>query len=419
MRKAAAIFLAISSSALLFFSSPTHAQNEQRLPADLLYVSGSTPQDRILIPQLIRLDAETLQPSDFYQDDLALSLYPLSWSPTGERLAVLRIPLRGNADRIDICMLRRDGTLETCFEDAFSRRLIDFLVIGTDFYDFAWSDDGQLIYFARDQACALELVEAEAATGRIQSILYRQEGIACDNNTGSFFITPSRQYLAVYTGEDRLTYDYIFTVFARSVTVVDLATSDTRDMMAMMPGDTGQFSFCPGISPGGHFLAARFYTGPERPADIPLPYRPGLALVDMEGHIVQTLDAGRVQDAGLDFMGCPSWEQAETGVYFIGGTYNEDWSDAASVSLYHYRLADGELAEVKLLERYSRGDSGRRYPMEIWVPSPGGTHLAFNYDAGHGNSSEVGVFFPDGTIMRFPRSAPASTLPVWFPPKSE
>jgi hypothetical protein len=118
MRAIVIVFLVFVLSVLLVPVQPlARAQDADELPADIVFTSMDESQ--VSASRLMRIDAATLEPSTFYQDDTAAYLQPVGWSPSGQYLAVVRRPKR-DYDVMDICFLRQDGTLETCFDSVFS-----------------------------------------------------------------------------------------------------------------------------------------------------------------------------------------------------------------------------------------------------------------------------------------------------------
>ena len=416
MRVVVIVFL-IFSVALVPCQPPTRAQDARELPADIVFTS--VDESQATFSRLIRIDATTLEPSIFYQDDTAAYLQLAGWSPSGQYLAVLRRPKR-DYDVMDICFLRQDGTLETCFNSVFSYLLLGHYRIFADFYSITWSDDEQWAYFIQNQNpdCRLEVVEADMETGSTHRTLY-ELAVGCTHTAPTLYLSPSQGYLALYSGQDLITTEYVFTVYAREVMTVDLSTGNHYNLSAQMPSERGPMVFCPGWSPQGRFLSARFYTEPERPGLYEtFPYRPEMVLVNPTGQIVHTLAADRLAEQGIDFVHCPAWDAPETGFYFLAGVYDEEWTWVQSVSIYHYALATDELVEVKRLQTFRQLGEDYRFRTEDFPigplrVSPGGTHIAFSYRSRMGIIG-VGILYPDGEVVQYEYPHPVGS-PFWFP----
>ena len=397
--------------------SPLRATTQEKLelPADIVFTSAGGSQVRST--RLIRIDATTLGPSVFYQDETANYLQLAGWSPSGRYLAVLRRPKR-DYDVVDICFLRRDGTLETCFDNIASYRLLGGYRLFDDFYSITWSDDEQKVYFIQNQNpdCRLEVVEADITTGSIHRTLYEQE-VGCTQAAPTLYLSPSQRYLARYSGENLqnlITSEHTVAAYAREVLTIDLLTGDQHNLTVKIPPERGPVAFCPGWSPRGRFLSARIYTEPERPGLYAFPYRPEVVLVNPNGQIVHTLAADQLAAQGIDFVHCPAWDADETGFYFLAGAYDEEWAWRQSVSIYHYALASDELVEVNLLQTFPPpskfgADKLAIGPLRV---SPGATHIAFSYLSRMGIIG-VGILFPDGEVLQYEYPHPVGS-PLWF-----
>ncbi len=403
--------------------SPLRATTQEKLelPADIVFASAS--ESEAISSRLMRIDATTLGPSVFYQDETANYLQLAGWSPSGRYLAVLRRPKR-DYDVVDICFLRRDGTLETCFDNIASYRLLGGYRLFDDFYSITWSDDEQKVYFIQNQNpdCRLEVVEADIETGSVYRTLYEQE-VGCTHAAPTLYLSPSQRYLARYSGADLqnlITSEYLSTPYAREVLTIDLLTGDQHNLTAQIPPERGPVAFCPGWSPQGRFLSARIYTEPERPGLEAFPYRPEVVLVNPTGQIVYTLAADRLAEQGIDFVHCPAWDADETGFYFLAGAYYADWSWMRSVSIYHYALASDELVEVKQLQTFRQLGEDYRWatedlPIGPLRVSPGATHIAFSYRSRTGlGIIGVGILFPGGYVLQYEYPHPVGS-PLWFP----
>lgn len=410
-----AMFLALACLVVSVISPLRATTQEQlELPADIVFASAS--ESEAISSRLMRIDATTLEPSVFYQDETAAYLQLAGWSPSGRYLAVLRRPKR-DYDVVDICFLRRDGTLETCFDNVFSYLLFGYYRLSEDFYPITWSDDEQRVYFIQNQNpdCRLEVVEADIETGSIHRTLYEQEVGCTYAAPPTLHLSPSQRYLARYAGRDLITSEHTVAAYAREVLTIDLLTGDQHNLTAQIPPERGPVAFCPGWSPQGRFLSARIYTESERPGLQAFPYRPEVVLVNPTGQIVHTLAADRLAEQGIDFVHCPTWDTDETGFYFLAGAYDEEWSWVQSVSIYHYALASDELVEVKQLQTFPPPskfgvDKLAIGPLRV---SPGATHIAFSYLSRMGIIG-VGILFPEGYVLQYEYPYSIGS-PLWFP----
>ena len=388
----------------------TRAQDARELPADIVFTS----RDDDLRSRLMRINAATLELSIFYQDDTADYLQPVGWSPSGQYLVVVRYPKR-DYEVIDLCFVQTNGILKACFDHVSSDYLLGSYRVAMDFYSVLWSEDEVRVYFVKDLDCQLQLVEADLETGTIHQVLHKQNG-GCDNAVPALYLSPSHQYLAIYSGGDGnlVTSEYIFTVYAREVMTVNLLTGDRYNLTAQMPSERGPVVFCPGWSPQGQFLSARFYTESERPGLYgTFPYRPEIVLVDPTGQITHALAADRLAEQDIDFVDCPAWDATETSFYFLAGGYDAEWTRTEWVSIFRYTLSNGELTEVGRLETFHQDEETYKFSVGPLVVSPDTTHVAFNYRSRQGTIG-IGIFFPDGYVMQYEYSYPVGS-PLWFP----
>src|SRR5690606_29254753 len=95
---------------------------------ELVFTVGAFPENDGDLPQeyIGIVDTATLEVRTFYQDAQAISIRPLSWSPDGKLLAILRIhdelavdnagDAMLNSARTSICILDETGVLQTCLE---------------------------------------------------------------------------------------------------------------------------------------------------------------------------------------------------------------------------------------------------------------------------------------------------------------
>lgn len=137
------------------------------------------------------VDTDTRDVSVFYEDSSTIYLRPLSWSPDGRLLAILRIhdelalddegePMMNSA-RTSICIVNESGVLQTCLESPTTPYwYIAPAYIDHDIYT-TWSEDSRYIYFVSDGYDTISLVEADVTTGETVRTLF-ETGRATEND---------------------------------------------------------------------------------------------------------------------------------------------------------------------------------------------------------------------------------------------
>ncbi len=387
----------------LFLPATSAAQSEQRLPTDLLFLVDVGDKTYAFFHTLVRVDHSTLQVSPFYID-VSFSIRPLSWSPQGRFLAILR---RRNAEQLEICILDRDGHLQSCFEDTISMYAFQDV---REHYTVTWSTDEQRAYFIVEHDRILSLIEGDVSTGRTPRTIY-QTAQPYHEVPPHIQWTPTLDRVAINQGRQPYDSDYSELIRIRRVTLIDLQTGEEIDLNTHIP-ELGYLSFCEGFSPSGNYLVARVYIDeylPDFAAANPL--LSALVVVDKRGQVVYTIDHGQLSQYGLDWAHCPAWQAQEEALYFLAGPIDkDDPTFAGKTSIFKYTLSTGGLTEYK----HIGPEAGRGSPEGPLVPSPDGTAIAFVFgDAGV--MSEVAALLPTGEIIRFNEPYSRGMYPLWIP----
>lgn len=369
------------------------------LPSDLLFTTTIAGTPRLTV--LMRVDARTLQMSPFYKDNSAF-MRALSWSPSGDLLAILR--RSPSSDYLEICLLTREGVLQSCFEDKIVG--FEFRERGKD-YMVTWSEDGHYIYFVTDydqyhraydeiQSWGVSLVETEVATGQTQQVFYQTQA-AAHYPPPELYWTEALHYLQLYNlGQDTPTGPEWLSK------IIDLSTNTEIALPQDLP-DPGRLEYCSQFSPQGQYLTARVSLNDMLS---------GWALVTPEGEIVQTLGSDKLQAAGIDWMECPVWLSDETAFYFLGGPQDN------RASLFKYVLADNSIVKVKPLYPPDPQDSAfvNLYPQMPMRLAPDDATLAITFRIP--GATEVHILTPTNEWVIYDKEetpVPVGSDPIWFP----
>ncbi len=383
------------------------AQSEQRLPTDLLFVVDVGDKSYSFFHTLVRIDHNTLQVSPFYIDD-TFSIRPLSWSPQGRFLAILR---RSQAEQLEVCILDRDGHLQTCFEDTIT--MYAFQAVGEN-YTVTWSTDEQRVYFITEHDRILSLIEGDVSTGQTLRAIY-QNPQAYGEVAPLIHWTPSLDFVAIYNINYLGVFDYANMIQVRKVTFIDLQTNKQLNLNTHAP-QLGYLLLCEGFSPLGNYLTARVYTDERvHGHKVGEPALFALSLVDKGRQVVRILDQNQLGQYGIDWAYCPTWQAQEEAFYFVGGPLDKDDPTlVGKTSIFKYALSTGELLEHK----HIGPEAGPGFPGGPLVLSPEGTAMAFIFrDASV--MSEVAVLLPTGEIIRFNEPYSRGAYPVWIPSLGE
>ncbi len=361
------------------------------LPTDLLFTADTRGMPYYSLNTLMRVDAQTLQTSSFYVADSDF-IRPLSWSPSGELLAFLRW---SSEDYLEICLLTREGVLQSCFKDSIVKYL--FLERGSH-YMVTWSEDERYVYFVTDygqyhrvydviESWGASLVEADVATGQTRRMLHQ---IEVANQL------PSR----IYWTED-LHYVESFPP-GEATKTIDL-WQNTEYLLPQEIPDMGHLTFCDQFSPQGQYLTA------QASLDNVLT---GWVLTTPEGQIVQTVSSDRLQQAEISWMECPIWQSDDMAFYFLGGTEEKNY-------LFKYVLADDKIIPIKQLSPSETQAPFfvRIYPeTRIWL-APDNMTLAISFKVAGSTGSKIHILTPthewltdnEGTLVSFGGDL------IWFP----
>lgn len=379
----------------ILFSACTTSDDTQvddnSLPADLLFktITGNMG----LYTTLMRVDAQTAQISTFYVDE-GVYIRPISWSPNGDLLAILRESSL-TSDYMELCLLTREGVLQSCFEDKIVS--YDFGDRGSN-YMTTWSEDGHYIYFVTDYAqffmtytnpdgtWAASLVKADVSTGQTQQVLYQTQTVA------------HRPPSEVYWTEDL----HYLLVREWNSTTIDL-WQNTEIALPQELSSQGHLLYCPKFSPQGQYLIAQASLNDALTE---------WAVVTPEGQIVQTMGSDRLQQAGIAEMECPVWQSDETSFYFIGHLQDD------SFSLFKYILANDTL--VNLRQLYPPNPQDPAFPsaiphMPMRLASDNAT-LAITFWAN--SQTHIGVLGPTNQWITYGEDADQILVganPIWFP----
>jgi hypothetical protein len=364
------------------------------LPTDLLFTTIS--RGTSLFTSLMHIDPKTLQIFPFYVDDGSL-VRPLSWSPTGDLLAILR-KSSIDSDYLELCLVTQAGVLQSCFEDRIASHM--FRDRGQD-YMVTWSEDGRYVYFVTDydhfhwneftsDDWGASLVKAKVATGQTQQVLYQTQ-VVVHRPPPPLFWTKNLHYLLLYQ-QGRF-----------SSTAFDLWQS-TEITLPQEIADMGRLEFCPQFSPQGQYLMAHASLNDALT---------GWVLVTPEGRAVQTVGSDKLQQAGIDWMDCPVWQSDEAAFYFLGGLQD-------GANLFKYVLVDDTIVKVKQLYPPDPPDPAFTglYPQMPMRLAPDDATLAISFRVAGAGSTEIRILGPTNEWLAYGGDevpVPVGADPLWFP----
>ena len=376
----------------LFLSIESAVAHFSTLPNDLIF--AGIPSDSIGAV-LLRVDANTLQITLFYEDNLSIigRINVLSWSPDRKRLAIYRslIPDRNNfQNRIpQICIIKRDGILLQCMDELphinpnkYGESQIQALT---------WSTDSSKIYFmASDrQISQLRLVEADAQTGKTLQTLseFSTNAKIVWNYTLDYFAQEQREQLV--SGNSQTAFAYLPTnaLFQPQQGVDLLNRSAYFDRL------------CPETSPTGQYFVIM---GGEAPID-------KFTIFNRQGQIAFRVSFPSFPD--LEIESCPSWQQDEQSLYFRGNTSSDE-----TARIFRYSLQDNRLTVFyRISDTLSLNKPGYGGSLGRLQISPDGQFIA-------AQSTEGGiVVYPaDGERIQITHeSLSEASSPLWVPPLDE
>ncbi|HML23487.1 MAG TPA: hypothetical protein PKD09_17660 [Aggregatilinea sp.] len=299
---------------------PVHAasyisgQQPEPLPADLLFGAWDTNEPPA--PMLIRIDAQTLAQEIFYQDDEATGLIPLSASPSGRYVALLRLQTH---NAVDLCIIGRDGTLIRCFDD-FAWTAHWYYDLYTKFYALTWSKDEEAVYFTQEsfsetEETTLRLVEADIASGKILRTIYDYSA-PNDGYRSTLYWDSHLRYVERYTNATDT-----MTTGSHTVEIIDLASGSEYFLTEHIIPPSYETQFCPGFSPKGSYLLARTY----RPYGEASSTLHSMMITDPTGQPIQALSQDQLSQWDIQWSyECPVWQADESAFFFLGGSRNPD-----------------------------------------------------------------------------------------------
>ncbi|GIK64605.1 MAG: hypothetical protein BroJett018_23990 [Chloroflexota bacterium] len=378
------------------FPSPTsiRADSETPLPQDLLFSVNASENgtDKSI---LFRVDANTLELSEFYVDESANEIKALSWSPDGRKLAIIRL----EQGRWQFCIISLEGIRDLCFDTEIS--FYAYRNVGVQTNDtVTWSADGETVYFLAENERKFSLIAADAITGELKEILY-QHPRPYGEYPPRIFWSSDLQYLDIrYFDIATPDFDY--------EAVLNLATEQPLDLLTKLPKEFDNPILCEGFSPINAYMIA--FTLSESTPQIPDHY----FILDMQGNIVQSIENPIFNDYFVDGAGCPRWQSDEGVLFFVGNSGRYD------SHIFGYSLEDDVWVVSQLPQPYigywnlfELNNPAASYPI---VPSPNGTHIALEFISFQAPNTLNAVFVVsrDSEVLKVSGDYVARN-PIWIP----
>lgn len=393
---------------LLFPSAPLrgtstaseYVREPSSLPGDIVFSASNGEVDesfgsyRYNILGLI--ESETLEVSQFYVDEAASLLKPLSWSPDGSLLAILWVARIDKHEAIaDMCVLRRSGELQICFDDKPSslQSSIPSLDDIEQQYLVTWSPDSTRLYFVAEDITGDQgtrrLIEADVSTGRTLDAIYQVQFTISSYNPIMIW-TPSLDQIALrvqnYTGIGQTKVMDIKTGYEWSPD--DIASDQEIDM-------------CGAFSPSGDYLIATIYNI-DRVAKT---FVNAFAVIDKQGTVVHIVD---VSAYTITSFQCPAWSADER--YLLMYLFDVYKVEARILS---YSLQDETLTERAFwfLDDTHMAIPDAVSPLQLF---PTSAHIAFGSG---GYFESITVIPPNGDMLNLVFDPPFSRArwPLWVP----
>ena len=374
---------------LALSSLANKAQGEANvsLPADLIFnIAGDA------LNTLGRITGQTGEFSIFYRNAEASMVLPLHWSPDGRLLVVLLRSGTGETaapPTYKLCLLDREGNLQTCMVDAPYINLDVGMVQW--WMPVSWSADSRYVYFVTNygwettwldrwpKAC---LVEADAVTGQ---------------TVRDVFCFPKKVRSLIWSP----TLDYVVTdpVITRESVFISLEDGTTLDLYKTFGTENARgLIACPQISPRGSFLVLMANDRDVLAGDT-------VVIVDRHGKLVQ--EVHETQDEHEFSTGCGiAWTRDES-AFYTGGRILDSYEH----DVFRYSTATGTLEIFYSWEVYS--EDTFYGPL---APSPAEECLAGTQ--GTPDGSQV-VVLCDGKLIHPDIPYEISDNPLWVPPLAE
>jgi WD40 repeat protein len=374
------------------------------VPFDIIFFSRNyldsppgSPRQGILE----KWNGQTGQITTFYRDSEGKTVFPISWSPSGQWFAV---GVFGGTPPDRICILNRRGGLERCFEQGIHR------FAGTWFtrqlFPFRWSQDEKHVSFVYDILNSYELIEVNIATGKTTRTwhkAYRSLGSVPFDWTSDFaYISDANTYAVTH-------------LHSGTATVIPLARAEGRlRTPPTNPDDStsGMLRICP-FSPKGIYLPA--YDNADWFERAALEF----TLFNVKTGEEAVLWTSTTHKFPLP-ASCPAWLADESAFYALAVRHPEQRTQRTDLFRYDLKSSTGTLYY----------DPSKNEPVDIiFAPrlSPDGQYLAFetnhnpsyvwrdNWDMPAVNG-RVGIIGPNNQLVYIESEAHNSTLPIWIPP---
>jgi WD40 repeat protein len=386
------ILTLISLGALLTASG--YAQELSPLPSDIVFSASSGEIDESLgnyrYNILGFIEAESLEVRQFYIDETASLIKPLSWSPNGNLLAILRVVLTGESEATaDICVLGRSGELQICFDDKPSGSIPGLRSVEQQ-YLVTWSPDSTHLYFVAEDVIGNQgtyrLVEVDVSTGQTLETVYQVEFTISYYNPIMIW-TPTMDQIAIGVPN----YPRI-----GQAKVVDIKTGNEWRVGDIV--NDQEIDICGAFSPLGNYLIASINTDETDGIIVN-----AFVVFDKEGEIVHTVDVSAY--AATSFQ-CPTWSADESS-FFIYLNSSEVEARILSYSLQGEALT--EYAFWFLDDTHMAIEAVAVFPLEV---SPTDTYIAFS---SYVYFERITVICPDGEMLHFASPFSRARWPVWVP----
>ncbi len=370
------------------------ATTKAPLPQDLLFSANASENgtDKSI---LFRVDADTLELSEFYVDESANEIKALSWSPDGRKLAIIRL----EQGRWQFCIISSEGIRDFCFNTEIS--FYAYRNVGVQTNDtVTWSADGETVYFLAENERKFSLVAADTTTGELRKTIY-QHPRPYEEYPPRIFWSPDVQYLDIrYFDIATPDFDY--------QAVINLATGQPLNLLTKLSEEFDDPILCEGFSPINSYMVA--FTLSESSPHIPNHY----FILDMQGNVVHSIESSIFDDYGVSMAGCPQWLDNEKTLLFVGNV------DRYTSSIFEYSLENDQWKVFPLPQPYSGywnlfelNNPSAGYPL---APSPNGTHIALEFISLQEPNplNAVFVLSLDGEISKISGDYVARNL-IWTP----
>jgi WD40 repeat protein len=351
-------------------------------------------------PHLAKYDLATGQFSEFYRpldiDYNIQSIRALSWSPSGNYLAVLKTTnLMEIFPQFKICILEKTGVEKICLAPLLAPESpYRKFEIGAN---LTWAADEKFVYYvivSPTDDTQRDLIEVSIETGQFNRVILSRSV----DDVRLFSWLPSLDYV-LFNADDDWRLDT-----GRKTGVFNVTKQTFVDVEELLkPYDSGSF-LCPNFSPDGQYLMSQVYKDEQWK----------LAVISIDGKILHIVAHPEKTFKGIT---CPIWRGSDTKKFYFWSFVDDDpVTDLSTYNMYSYDMRTQTLEVVKkIYDKEPEMLIGRHVIRGTF--SPDGvywavTAMTWRYD------QRTLVITDNGPLIRLRGPYLEIGFPVWVPPQN-